>query len=128
MGAGLPARDLLVSPQHRMLVEGAPAEMLFGEAEVLVAALHMTLIEGVDQLLPMGVRYLHLLFDAHEIIRAEGAWTESFLPADRSLQGMDGDQRAEIASLFPEMAEAGPQMAPARRSLKSHEARALLAA
>ena len=89
---------------------------------------HLTLIAGVDQVLPKGVRYVHLLFDAHEIIRAEGAWTESFLPADRSLNGMDGDQRAEIEELFPKMLQRGAVMEAARRGLKSHEARVLLAA
>ncbi len=53
----------------------------------------------------MGVTYIHLLFDAHELIEADGAWTESFQPADRTLDGMDAAQRAEIEALFPELAE-----------------------
>ena len=122
LGQGLPLRDLVVSPQHRMLIEGARAEMLFGEPEVLVAARHL----GAEDLLPQGVTYIHLLFDAHEIIRAEGAWTESFQPAARMLSEMEAETRAEIEALFPELHHEG--FPAARLSLKAHEARVLLEA
>ena len=128
LGAGLPARDMLVSPQHRMLIEGARAEMLFGEDEVLVAATHLTVLAGVEQVLTRGVTYLHLMFDAHELIEADGAWAESFQPAERTLGDLDADQRAEIEALFPTMALGGVCFPAARLSLKSHEARVLLAA
>ncbi|MGB8814075.1 MAG: choice-of-anchor L domain-containing protein, partial [Paracoccaceae bacterium] len=41
LGGALPERDMLVSPQHRMLMAGPRAEMFFGEYEVLVAATHL---------------------------------------------------------------------------------------
>ena len=126
LGAGLPQRDTLVSPQHRMLVEGAGPEMLFGEAEVLVAAVHLTGLRGVQQVLTPGVTYIHLLMDRHEIICANGSWTESFQPADRSLGSMDHAQRAEIARLFPELSVDCDGYQSARLSLKAHEARVLL--
>jgi len=126
LGAGLPVRDTLVSPQHRMLIEGAGPEMLFGEAEVLVAAVHLTGLAGVAQLLTPGVTYIHLLLDRHEIIRANGSWTESFQPADRTLGAMDHAQRDEIAALFPELVVACNDYQSARLSLKAHEAKVLL--
>jgi len=127
LGGGLPQRDMLVSPQHRMLLEDLRAEMLFGEGEVLVAATHLVGKPGITQVLPAGVTYIHLLFDAHEIIEAEGSWTESFQPADRTLRNMGEEQRAEIEALFPELAVADGFPA-ARMTLKRHEARVLLAA
>ncbi len=51
---GLPERDMMVSPQHRMLIEGAWAEMLFGEPEVLVAATHLTRLPGIEQVQTYG--------------------------------------------------------------------------
>lgn len=54
LGFGLPVRDMVVSPQHRMLIEGPRAEMLFGEAEVLVAATHLTRLAGVEPVFPAG--------------------------------------------------------------------------
>nr|AIA91314.1 CAZy families GT4 protein [uncultured Gluconobacter sp.] len=48
LGEGLPLRDLIVSPQHRMLVRSKVAERMFGEEEVLVAAKHLLELDGVD--------------------------------------------------------------------------------
>lgn len=129
LGANLPERDMQVSPQHRMLVEGARAEMLFGDAEVLVAATHLTALSGVEQVMPTGgVTYIHLLFAQHEIVQADGAWSESFQPAARTLSAMDADQRAEIEALFPELSHRHIDFPAARLTLKGYEARALLAA
>jgi Ca2+-binding RTX toxin-like protein len=128
LGQGLPLRDTLVSPQHRMLIEGATPEMLFGEAEVLVAARHLTGLAGVEQLLIRSVTYIHVMFDAHEIIRANGCWTESFQPAARMLGEMDDAQRLEIEALFPELQQVEAPYPAARLSLKAHEARVLLSA
>ena len=128
LGAGLPERDMLVSPQHRMLMTGARAEMFFGADEVLVAALHLTTLPGVEQVLTRGISYLHLLFDDHELIEADGAWAESFQPAERALRDLEDEQRAEIVALFPDLAEGIARFPAARPTLKAHEARVLLAA
>ena len=106
-----------------MLIEGARAEMLFGEAEVLVAARHLPWGEVI---LPAGVTYMHLLFDAHEIIAAEGVWAESFQPAARMVSAMEAEIRREIEALFPSLGLAG--FPAARLTLKAHEARVLLEA
>ena len=127
LGQGLPQRDMKVSPQHRMLMMGARAEMLFGEAEVLVAATHLTALPGIETRLTAGVSYIHVLFDRHEIICANGAWTESFQPAARMVQGMEMAQRTEITELFPEIAAENFDYPAARLTLKAHEARVLLA-
>jgi hypothetical protein len=129
LGGELPLRDMMVSPQHRILFTGHRAEMLFGEHEVLVAATHLTGLSGVTRAMPQQVSYIHLMFDRHEIVRADGAWSESFQPGDMTLAGMDDAQRNELLALFPELA-AG-QYRPflsARRSLRAHEARVLLMA
>ena len=126
LGMGLPLRDTLVSPQHRMLIEGAAPQMLFGETEVLVAAAHLTGLSGVQQILTLGVTYIHLLLDRHEIICANGSWTESFQPADRTLEAADQAQRDELAALFPDLQVDCANYKSARPSLKAHEARVLI--
>jgi Ca2+-binding RTX toxin-like protein len=128
LGPGMPARDMLVSPQHRMLVEGPRAEMLFGEAEVLVAAVHLVGQPGITQGLTPGVAYIHLMFDRHEILLSDGCWSESFQPAQRMMGAMDEACRDEILYLFPELAECDIAFPTARLTLKAHEARVLLAA
>ncbi|MFN3643832.1 MAG: Hint domain-containing protein [Gemmobacter sp.] len=125
LGPDLPDRDLIVSPQHRVLAAGPRAEMFFGEDEVLVAAIHMVGQPGISRLPPAPVRYLHLLFDRHEIVCSNGLWTESFQPTDRTLAGIGGAQRAELSCLFPDLDALCGYM-PARRPLRPAEVRALL--
>jgi Ca2+-binding RTX toxin-like protein len=124
LGNGVPERDMVVSPNHRMLITSNIADVLFGEREVLVAAKHLTSLDGVDQIKTPNVQYIHLMFEQHEIILADGAWTESFQPGDHSLNGIASAQRSEIITLFPELGTiAGlDNYGAARRSLKKHEA------
>ena len=111
-----------------MALSGPRAEILFGEPEVLVAALHLVGLPGITREAVPEVTYLHIMCADHELISAEGALTESFQPAARQLPGMTAAQRDELVSLFPELAQGHPAMQAARRSLKAHEARVLLAA
>ena len=129
LGNGLPEADLIVSPQHRMLIEGSAAQLLFGEGEVLAAALHMVGQQGITRLEPCAVDYVHLMFDAHEIICANGAWSESFQPGERSVATMNHAARDELFEIFPELAHAQGRKAyaAARLSLKAHEVRVLMA-
>jgi Ca2+-binding RTX toxin-like protein len=125
-GAG-PARSMLVSPQHRVLIEGAKAEMYFGESEVLVPAKHLVGTAEVTRALPAdGVTYVHILFDQHELVLSEGIWTESFQPAERTLSTLDVAARDEVLQLFPELAVDADAFPAARLSLKAHEARVLV--
>mmetsp|Transcript_18046 Transcript_18046/g.27776 ORF Transcript_18046/g.27776 Transcript_18046/m.27776 type:complete len:622 (-) Transcript_18046:1294-3159(-) len=128
LGNDLPQRDMLVSPQHRMLLTSDLAEVMFDEREVLVAAKHLTGLDGVDQVQTGAVSYLHLMFDQHEVVLADGAWSESFQPGDHSLKGIGVDQRSEVLSLFPELETlAGlDSYGAARLSLKKHEAQILV--
>ena len=80
-GQGLRLRPLLLSQQYRLPVSSWRAKLLLGEVEVLVPALALV-GDRVDRVtdLPDGLIYLHLLFDHHEIIGAEGVEVESLLP------------------------------------------------
>ena len=118
---------LSVSPQHRVVVRDARAELLFDAPEVLVAA--KDLIDGrLVTRAPGGfVEYIHLLFDRHQVIFAEGLATESFLPGPRVIGAMDRAVQAEICALFPELdPETGAGYgACARPTLRGYEARLL---
>jgi hypothetical protein len=123
-------RDLWVSPQHRMLISESWAELMFGEREVLVAAADLLGLPGVTQEAAGAVSYIHVMCDAHQIIRAEGAWSESFQPAEAVLNALDAATRDELLGLFPELATAQglAAFASARPVLGSTDARALIAA
>ena len=127
LGRGLPERDMLVSPQHRVLISNEQTELYFYEAEVLVAAKHLTDMDGIDVVEVSGTTYIHVMFDQHEVILSDGAWTESFQPGDQTMASMGDAQREEILELFPELGTSTGISAysSARRSLKKHEARLL---
>ena len=127
LGKNLPEHDLLVSPNHRVLVANDKTALYFEEREVLAAAKHLTGLDGVDEVDTLGVTYIHMMFDNHEVVLSNGAWTESFQPGDLSLRGIGDEQRQEIFELFPELehAEGLKAYGAARRSLKKHEAQLL---
>jgi len=72
LGAGLPVRDLKVSPQHAMLIDG-----------VMVPA--AALVNGVSIVRDESrsdVTYFHIEMDGHEAVFAEGAASETFVDHD----------------------------------------------
>lgn len=127
LGNGLPERDLMVSPNHRLLVANDRTALYFEEREVLVAAKHLIDNKGVHKVDTMGTSYIHFMFDHHEVVLSNGAWTESFQPGDMSLKGIGNAQRTEIFELFPELEKVKglENYASARRTLKKHEAKIL---
>ena len=124
MGLDRPDLDLLVSPQHRMLITGSAARALFNTDEVLVAARDLINDHSitVDHAL-REVTYIHVLLGQHNVIWANGLETESFHPANAALDTIDAAQRAGLFDIFPELA-GNPQAFGdhARRNLSASEA------
>jgi len=121
--------DLVVSPQHRMLIKGPKPELLFGQREVLAAAKHLVDGRTIHRLDGGLVDYFHIMFDQHELIFAEGAITESFHAGEASLSGISDPAREELFALFPELRSAPmARSKTARLCLRKHEAHLLRAA
>lgn len=111
LGSGLPHSDLVVSPQHRILVRSDIAKKMFGTTEVLIGAKHLCGVDGIDVASDLSeVTYVHFLFDAHQIVFANGAETESLLPRPQALRSVGAEAVAEILTLFPELAD--PEVLP----------------
>lgn len=127
LGENLPERDMMVSPNHRMLLVSEMAQLYFEESEVLIAAKHMTKMKGVEAMKTPETTYVHFMCQNHEIVLSDGAWTETFQPGDHSLRGVDADQREELFLLFPELAtkEGIKNYRAARKSLRKHETKLL---
>ena len=118
--------ELIVSPQHRMLIKGYRAELLFGQSEVLVPALHMIDGKGVTRAPCDEVTYIHIMFESHEIIFANGIATESYHPNSFGVGGLEDQTRDELFSLFPELrSNMGGYGDTARMALKAREAKLL---
>lgn len=120
-------RDLWVSPNHRMLVRGPEAELLFGHDEVLVAAKHLVDGDRIRTEPRAVVDYFHFLCDEHQIVFAEGCASESLFPGAQTLATVQPQARDEIVAYFPEIAEHDTGGDLSRYELKKFEARALRA-
>ncbi|TCP43146.1 Hint domain-containing protein [Rhodovulum marinum] len=123
-------RPLVLSQQHRVLHASAMAEMMFAAPEVLVSARAMAMagVGGAAIVERPMVRYVHLLFERHELVLAEGVACESLYLGDVARRALDSEARDEIATHFPELdfTPAGDEpFEAARPILRSYEARAL---
>ena len=120
--------ELMVSPLHRVLVKDALAELMFGEAEVLIAAKDLVNDRSIRPVEGGEVEYVHLLFDQHQVVYSEGLATESFLPGPQTTKSFEAEIIEEITTIFPELdLTTGEGYGPAARPmLKRYEAEALL--
>ncbi|AGT11028.1 Hint domain-containing protein [Paracoccus aminophilus] len=115
LGTNVPAEDLVVSPQHRILVRSAIAKRTFGAEEILVAAKQLLQIPGIDIAEDLdGVTYVHFLFDKHQIVLSNGAETESLFTGPEALKSVGPAARDEILALFPELAAMSDGPVPVR--------------
>ncbi len=121
LGPGQPAGDLVVSPQHRLLIRSPIALRMTGEAEVLVAARHLVGLPGITvQGDCRNVTYWHVLMAEHQVVMADGAWAESLLPGPVALRALGTQNARRIRELTE-----GRVLTPARPLLSGRHARRL---
>lgn len=80
LGNGVPATDLFVSPEHQMLLTRRSGLLEADADEALISAKSLLSVAGVCSAPRTQVRFVHLLFEGHEIVLADGAWSESYRP------------------------------------------------
>lgn len=129
LGPNAPETDLVVSPQHRVLVRSNVAERMFGENEVLVPAKLLLDYPGVsvDEDCA-GVTYWHFLFDAHQIVFSDGMPTESLFTGPEAIKSVSKEAREEIFTIFPWLTELNHDALPrsARRLIKGPKAKQMV--
>lgn len=74
LGKGMPCRDITLSADHRVLVTGEIAAMLFDAPEALIAARHLIGLAGVSKARAHAMSQLS--FDHDEVVLANGCWVE----------------------------------------------------
>jgi T5SS/PEP-CTERM-associated repeat protein len=94
IAANVPARDLWISPHHAMFLDG-----VLIEARDLINGMSIVQARHVER-----VEYFHIELDTHDVILAEGAWSETFLGDDSRNMFHNAH---EYAALYP---EAGPEI------------------
>jgi len=88
LGDNVPARDLRVSPHHAMYLDG-----FLIEAKDLINGVSITQDKHVA-----SVTYFHIELETHDVILAEGAWSETFIDDDN--RGLFHNAY-EFAELYP---------------------------
>jgi hypothetical protein len=109
------SRDLLVSPQHRMLLTDANARFLFGSREVLSAAQFLINDQTIRRQPGGMVTYMHLLLNQHEVIFAEDCPTESFFPGDQALEALSGAALYSLLNCMPQLRDHPEGFGPTAR-------------
>jgi hypothetical protein len=88
IGPGLPSRDLYLSPEHALFIDG-----VLVPAGELVNSRSIVQMESVNRL-----EYFHIELEDHGVIYAEGAAAETFVDCDNRAMFDNGH---EFAALYP---------------------------
>ncbi|MEM1385500.1 MAG: Hint domain-containing protein [Pseudomonadota bacterium] len=122
LGDGSPQRQLVVSPQHRMLIRDPARGEVLAPAKAFATRPGVRVLRGRRR-----VGYVQLVLDRHEIVFAEGAAAESFFPGPYAMSACSANDRRLIERVFPSTA-LGLSPPPARPLLRVGEARMMLSA
>lgn len=104
LGARKPRRDLYLSQQHCVLLRHEGCERL-------ARAKHLIGRPGITLSPPQAaLRYYHLLFDQHELIRADGLWVESLYLGPEALGSLNAESLAFVQSHMPALLSDSPPL------------------
>lgn len=127
LGPNRPCRDMMVSPQHRVLASGPVVQRMFAVPEALVPAKFLLALPGVSAVSPDdGVHYIHVMLQDHELICADNLWAESMLAAPRAIANLTPAQRREITSIFPHLNRPAPRPEGVRTMIDGKRGRKLV--
>lgn len=120
----VPDAGLLVSPDHRMVLQGPRARALYGADEVLVTARDLVDDHAIIRdHSAKSVTYIHMMLMQHEVVFANGVATESFHPASAALATMQSADQVRLFDKVPELQGNAHAYGPfARRVLTNSEA------
>ncbi|MEL6207102.1 MAG: Hint domain-containing protein [Pseudomonadota bacterium] len=128
LGRMQPSADLVISPDHRVLVRDAACDLLFGTREVLAPAKGLVALPRVRALHGRRrIEYVTVLTDRHEVIFANDMPVETLYPGPQALRRLGAFARSAILSVCPSLRGADLSVAypAARRLISVKEAEAL---
>jgi hypothetical protein len=121
LGKGLPAQDLIVSPQHKILLGGYGQLEEYFDLIAFAPAKALTQLRGIRHMNgKTKITWVHFACDRHEIVTANGCLSESLLLGTMAVNGLTAAERQTVIDLFgpaqiPGAALNGP---PALKCLK----------
>ena len=111
LGAGRPAQDLIVSPQHRILVGGAGQLARYFDTMAFAPAKALTKLPGIRHMKGKAkITWVHFACDRHEVVTANGCQSESLLLGSMVLNGLPRAERNTLAGIFGPVTEPGAAM------------------
>lgn len=119
-------RDLTLSQNHKVLLSGPGPQLVLGVDEALVSV-KMLADDKAIRIRPTGfVTYVHIMFDRHEILWANGCLVESLRIGVQAIGGLEPEQMAELEEIFPGISHSRlPSFPPARAVARSFEGRVM---
>jgi hypothetical protein len=99
---------LVVSPQHGVLASDPHGV----SDQKLMRAIHLARLAGGKVRRMCGARYVtyvHMLFDAHQVVFSNGIASESFYPGPWGLKALNADVQLELVTLWPELGQGAAQ-------------------
>ena len=119
LAGGKPERDLVVSPQHKILVKRD-----HGDQGVLVPVKGLTALPGIRVMRgKKRIEYFHVMLERHSVLLSEGLPSESFYPWPTAVEMLAPAHRLSLMAAIGNGAERyGPT---ARPCLTVHETRSL---
>lgn len=101
LGPERPSHDLIVSPQHRILVGGARQLTQISFEEAFAPAKSLTSLRGIRHMNGKSqITWVHFAFDRHEIVTANGCLSESLLLGPMVLNGLTSTERQALNDIF----------------------------
>lgn len=126
-GRDNPARDLIVSPQHRILVGGRGQLEALSANEAFAPAKSLAGMPGIRFMRGRSdITWHHFALDRHELVIANGCTTESLLLGPMVLRNLTPDERRALLRVFADQGKTGClNGAPARPCLSVTQVRRL---
>jgi hypothetical protein len=104
LSPGYPSSDVILSPNHRLLLNDWRLELHFGLETALCAAKHLVDGKAVQSFMPtQGIEYFHIMLASHRTVTCEGLISETLYTGQNSLAAVSEESRAELLALFPDM-------------------------
>lgn len=121
LGPGRPARDLIVSPQHRVLVGGGGQLQGYFKEEVFVPAKSLIELPGIRHMKgKTAITWIHFACDNHEVVVANGCFSESLLLGPMVLGGLTQAERQSLIDIYGSVQRTGEaKNGPAARASKT---------
>lgn len=104
-GAIRNSADIYVCPNHRLLLSGPEAMLLFANREVLIPARHFVNGDTVVVEPERSAHFFHVLLDQPELIYCEASTCESLVPAPEMLEKLPQDMTQQILAIKPDLSD-----------------------